>query len=327
MSEVKTIKPQKLTAGDTVAIISPSNIISHRKDEVEKACRNFEELTGLKTVLAPNALASHYYTAGTKQQRLDDFHWALNNPEVKAIIFSVGGNTAIELLKDLDYELIRSTKKIIAGISDATTLLDAITAKTGLITFLGIEFLDFAKQDMSYEVESIKKSWLDGDVGKIEQNKNWKDFKDLPTQYAGWETIRAGVASGKVAGGNFSSISQLRGTEYSQDFRGNILFIEGYMKAKKEIHQTLEQLKLWGVLEEISALVIGYYTGSDEPNRIGNDRTIKDIILETTEGFNFPVMKIGEVGHHVENLMLPIGATVSIDASSLLITVTETIVE
>jgi len=151
-----TIRPPKLHPGDLVAVISPSQPATVRlnQGDFEKTCRNFEKVTGLKTVLAPNALAEHYYSAGTAQQRLDDFHWALKNPDVKGIMFSVGGNTAIELVGKLDYELIRQNPKVITGISDATTLLNPIYAKTGLITFLGPEFTDFALEPMTYEVES-----------------------------------------------------------------------------------------------------------------------------------------------------------------------------
>lgn len=327
MPITSSIKPHKLKLGDTVAIISPSNVITHRQDALKIARKNFEQATGLKTVLSPNALASHYYSAGTKQQRLDDFNWALNNQDVKAIIFSVGGNTAIELLDGLEYELIKRSRKILSGISDATTLLNAITAKTGLITFLGIEFFDYADQEMAYETNSIIKSWFDGDVGEIFPNANWKDFDNLPSQYSGWQTIKPGMAQGTIIGGNHSGAMQLRGTQYAQNYAGGILFLELYKNNKKELHQKIEQLKLWGILTQINAFVIGYCLGSDDPGRLDNSRPIKDIVLEATEGYDIPIMQIGEVGHNVENFMLPIGATVEVDTENLTIKILEKVVE
>ena len=327
MQTYNSIKPHKLKPGDTVAIISPSNVIAGWTDKLEVARKNFEYATGLKTVLSPNALASHYYSAGTKQQRIDDFHWALANTDIKAIIFSVGGNTAIELLESLDYELIKKTRKIIAGISDATTLVNAITTKTNLITFLGIEFFDYADQDMRYETKSIMKSWFDGNVGEVLPNANWKDFDDLPTQYQRWVSIKPGNARGVIVGGNYNGVMQLRGTQYMQDFKDKILFLEGYKNNKKEIHQRLEQLKLWGVLNQVSAIVIGYFVNSDDPKLIGNERPIKDIVLEATVGYNIPIMQIGEVGHNVENFMLPVGALASIDTQKLQIHILENVVE
>ncbi len=311
------MKPNPLSPGDTVAIISPSDSIANRLERFSEACKNFESATSLKTVVSPNSTKQYHYSSGTRQQRLEDFDWALNQPEAKAIIFSVGGDTAIELIDGLDYKAIANKRKIISGISDATTILTAITAKTNLITFLGIEFLDYADQDMSYETNSIKDTWFGDAPRPLLPNPNWKDFNGLPTSYTGWRTIRPGKATGRIVGGNDTSYVQLRGSEYFLNPSSGILFIEGYHIPKVQIHKLLEQLKLWGTLDQINGLVIGYYVGSDNPERPGNERPIADIVLEATEGYNFPVMQIGEVGHNVENLILPIGAQIEMDAGRL----------
>lgn len=311
------MKPPKLHPGDLVAIISPSQppTSKHTLDDFEKARKNFEQATGLKTVLAPNALAEHFYSAGTVQQRLDDFHWALKKPDVKGIMFSVGGNTAIELVDKLDYELIKQHPKVIAGISDATTLLNPIFAKTGLITFLGPEFTDFALEPMTYEIESMKQAWFDGNMGDIKPNPNWRDFDGLPTSYKGWATIRPGVAEGHIIGGNYSCFTQLYHTEYAPDITGSLLVVECYKYSKRDIHGALARLKFWGAFDKISGLIIGYCIGSDDPGTKGNDRDMTELALEVTEGYDFPIMQIGEIGHNVENMMLPIGANARLDAT------------
>jgi muramoyltetrapeptide carboxypeptidase len=321
------IAPPKLHPGDTVAIISPSQppTVKYSPDEFEKACRNFEQSTGLETVLAPNALAEHYYSAGTIQQRLDDFHWALRNPQVKGIIFSVGGNTAIELVDKLDYELIKQHPKVIAGISDATTLLNPILARTGLITFLGLEFTDFALEPMAYEVESMKQAWFDGDMGKIKPNPDWRDFDDLPTTYKGWRTIREGKAEGRILGGNYSCFTQLYPTEYIPDIEGSLLVMECYKYSKRDFHAALARLRLWGAFDKINGLIIGYCLGSDEPSVKGNERDMAELVLEVTDGYNLPIMQIGEIGHNVENIMLPIGAQARLDATNKVFEILDTV--
>ncbi len=323
------MKPPKLRPGDLVAIISPSQppAAKYNQEQVKKACSNFEQATGLKTILAPNALAEHYYSAGTVQQRLDDFHWALKNPDVKGIVFSVGGFTCIELVDKLDYDLIKQHPKIIAGISDATTLLNPILAKTGLITFLGIELTDFGLEPMTYEAKSLKRAWFEGGIGAIQANPNWRDFDDLPTAYSGWETIRPGVAEGVIVGGNSVGFDQLYRTEYAPDVTGNILVLEFYKCGKQEIHGVLARFKLWGVLDKVSGLVVGYCLGSDQPGVKGNERTMKDLVLEVTSDYNFPVMQIGEIGHNVENIMLPIGARARLDATAKTFEILESVTE
>ena len=75
-------------------------------------------------------------------------------------------------------------------------------------------------------------------------------------------------------------------------------------------------LRLKGVFEKISGLIVGYNFNSDDPEVEGNERTLKEIVLETTENYTFPIMQIGEIGHYVENLILPLGAKASMDATN-----------
>lgn len=318
------MKAPRLQPGDLVSIISPSNTIAYKQKLVEKARANFETNTGLRTVLAPNALAEHYYSAGTPGKRIDDFHWALTNPDVKAIIFSIGGSTAVDLVDKLDYDLITSNPKIIAGISDASTLLNAIHTKTGLITFHGIEFLDFGRHEMAYTYESIKQAWFSDEPIIYHSNANWKDLDDTYTTYNGWETIREGVATGTLRGGNFRCFTQLRGTQYfNDDFSDAILVIEAYKWPKRHLHQALVDARLWGVLNNVRGLIVGYCLESDDPKQQGNNQSMKDLVLEATEGYDFPVMWVGEVGHNIENLVLPIGAQAHMDAINLTFEIAE----
>lgn len=310
-----------------MGLCSPSGTIAHKRELFEKAVRNFEQATGLKTLVAPNALAKHYYSAGTVQERVDDFHGLIKNLDIKAIIFSAGGDTAIDLLPSLDFDLIRKHPKIISGISDATTLLSPITAKTGLITFLGLELLDFANGDMPYVVDSIEKAWFQGEIGKIQANRNWCDFKNTHTSYRGWLTIRESMAEGTLVGGNLQSFLQLVGTQYELPFQDSILFFEAYRLAKKQIRKALMQLKLRGVFENIRGMIVGYNVESDEPSVIGNEQLMAETILEVVGEYDFPIMQIGEIGHWVENFLQPIGAEARMDATNLQLEILERVVD
>lgn len=301
------IKPARLRKGDTIGICSPSGTIAHKRELFDRAKANFERATGLHIIAAPNAFNRHYYSAGTPAERLADFHFLLGTDTVKAIIFSAGGDTAIDLVQYLDYERIRRSPKIIAGISDATTLLSSITAKTNLITFLGLEFLDFADYSMSYEREYIEKAWFSGRVGVIHPNQQWTDLHKTYHCYTGWQTIHEGAADGRLIGGNFQSFMQLAGTPYELSFPKAILFLETYRLPKKQIHKGLRQLKLHGVLDRIAGLVIGYCLESDNPQIIGNEQPLSETISEVTAEYDFPIMRVGEIGHCVENALQPLG--------------------
>ncbi len=131
---MKIIKPKKLQKGDTVAIVSPSNAVPEELKEKFNNGVKFLESLVLKVKIGKNALGRYYYSSGTVEERLSDIHEAFADKSVKAVIMSIGGNTANNLLDGLDFNLIRKNPKIFLGISDATTLLDPIFSKTSLIT-------------------------------------------------------------------------------------------------------------------------------------------------------------------------------------------------
>src|SRR5688572_11188747 len=105
------IKPPKLKAGDTIGLCSPSGTIAHKKDLFEKAKKHYERSTGLSIVVGPNAFDQHYYSAGMPEARLSDFSTFVDDPTIKAIIFSAGGDTAIDLVESLPYNDIRQNPK------------------------------------------------------------------------------------------------------------------------------------------------------------------------------------------------------------------------
>ncbi|MCK5211267.1 LD-carboxypeptidase [Candidatus Parcubacteria bacterium] len=310
------IKPPKLKKGNKVGLVSPSNPIKHRVEEYKKAKKRIENRLGIEIVPSKNAFKEFYYSAGTAEERVDDINAMFDNSEIKAILFSIGGNTAIDLVEKLNYDLIKKNPKIVCGISDATTLLNSITAKTGLITFSGMEYFTYAKEKMHYEFENMEKAWFNGEINEIKPNPKWTNFDKFQTQYNGWQTIKPGKAVGRLVGGNFSSYAQLLNTEYMTELQKNILIMETYMFSKNQIHQTLMQLRLKGIFKKISGFIVGYCTGSDNPDKQGNDRKIKDVLLETTKEYDFPIMEIGEIGHCVENIIIPIGAKATLDATN-----------
>lgn len=322
-----SIKPQRLRKGDKIGVISPSGQVQTRLELFDKALVFIKEKLGLEVVVSKHALGRHYYSSGTTKERLEDFHTMLKDSSIKAIIFSLGGATAIDLVENLDYKLIQQNPKIISGISDSTTLLNPIYTKAGLISFLGVEFTDIGNEKMDYQIEQIRKTWFEGYFGQIYPNPHWQNFDNLPTSYQGWQLIKNGKATGRIIGGNLNSFLQLYGTVYAPDLEKAILVFETYKWEKREIHQRLVGMKLHSIFKQISGMIVGYCLGSDDPEKIGNERSIKDLLLEVTEGYDFPIMQIGEIGHKVENIMLPIGAKATMDATNLTFSIDEPVVK
>lgn len=311
----KIIRPEQLRAGDRAVIVSSSSTIADRSEAADRARVKLESALGLKVEFAQHAFAQDYYSAGSIEQRRHDLMAAFTDPEVKAVFFSTGGATAIDVVDQLDYNVIAENPKVLAGLSDSSTLLNAVTAKTGLVTFHGFELLDFSGHEMQYTAQSAKQVWFDRWFGDYRHNPEWRDLEGDETTYQGWREIKPGSARGTAVGGNSDAVMQLVGTDYCPPLDGSVLFLETYRLQKRHIQALFATLRVKGAFDSITGLILGYCLGSDAPGT-GNERDIADIVLETTAGYAFPVLQIGEIGHQVENLILPIGAEIEFDTSS-----------
>ena len=64
-----------------------------------------------------------------------DFNAFIADPSIAGLLAMTGGSRANRILPWLDYDAIRRTPKFIGGFSDVTALINAVHARTGLVTF------------------------------------------------------------------------------------------------------------------------------------------------------------------------------------------------
>ena len=311
----KSIKPSKLTQGDTVGIISPSSpITEYLLPQFNQGIKTLEKL-GLHTKIAPHTFDKYYYSAGKREDRINDFNDMWDDPEVKMILLTLGGTTALQLVDGIDFELIKKHPKIFSGISDGTILLNAINAKTNLVTFHGPDLLfTFGQKITPMIKENMINTFFKGKIGKLEPNKYWENVLEPNIVYTGWNWLREGTATGELVGGHLNCFMQLLYSGYGPDVQGKILFLEGtgFISA---LDRQFTSLRLSGVFDKIAGLILGWFDGHALPDR-EKSRSVADVILEITENYSFPILEIGELGHNVENYTLPIGCQATIDSKT-----------
>ncbi len=313
---MKIIKPKRLQKGDTVAIVSPSGAVP---EELRGQFNNgikFLKGLGLKVKIGKNALGRYYYSSGTAEERLEDIHKAFADKNTKAVIMTIGGKTANNLLDGLDFDLIRKNPKIFSGISDGTTLLNPIFFKTGLITFHGPDLIFGFGLPMSPVIkENLVKSWFEGKVGELNPNPDWRGYDVLNKnkKYNGWQCIRKGKASGRLIGGNTTCLMTLENTEFRPNYKNSILFFEAFLPNINELDRVFTHFRQAKVFNEISGLILGHFYGAHDIGK-NKDREVKDVILEVAKNYTFPILEVGEIGHNVENYIIPIGCRATIDA-------------
>ncbi|MFC1640903.1 LD-carboxypeptidase [Patescibacteria group bacterium] len=320
---MKIIKPPKLKEGDTVGVITPSSyILEDLRSKFDIGIKVLEEEYGLKVKLGEHVFDQYFYSAGTAEDRLKDLHAMFRDQEVKAVIPSLGGESINQMLDKIDYDLIKQNPKIICGISDGSMLINAIHSKTGLITYHGPDVIfTFGRNQLPAIRENIRKSWFDGEVGQIKPLPKWEHEEDPKLTFEGWSSVRSGKASGTLIGGHLGVTMELELTRMMPDFKDAILFLEG-TDPVADIDRQLTALKLAGVFDKISGLILGWFEWRF-PKNDEEYREIRDIILEVTRDYDFPILEIGELGHNVPNYVFPIGCQATIDADRLYFSVDE----
>lgn len=117
--------------GDKIGIVACSNGLKESsRPEMEQLKITLENL-GLTPVFSEYLYAKDGTESGTRQQRAEALMKFYRDEEIKGIFDVSGGDLANGVLPWLDYETIAKSGKAFWGYSDLTTVVNAITAKTG----------------------------------------------------------------------------------------------------------------------------------------------------------------------------------------------------
>jgi muramoyltetrapeptide carboxypeptidase len=291
------IQPPYLSIGDTIGIMSPSSYVDEA-DIISGA--EVLKKHGFNVIIHPQATARHNQSAGTHEQKAEALHELVKNPDVKAIFFAGGGNRALHLLDYLDFDLIRTHPKIYMGFSDNTVLLNAITARTGIITYHG----------------PVVKRLVSNN--ELEFNLRLLKGEETIIPLSGAQILNTGNAQGWLIGGNLSAFRRLLGTTEMPDATGAILFLEETYEELSRIDAELCFLKRSGLLDKISGLIFGEFNNLQDTGRPFGF-SLEDIIAEHTTGLKIPVITNAPFGHGEKLYALPIGQKVKLDGTTLLL--------
>ena len=317
---MKKIYPEKFRKGDTIRIIAPSrslNVIS--KDNQKIAIENLEAF-GLKVEFGKNVPEEDDFRSSSIESRIEDLHDAFRDSNVKGIIAAIGGFNSNQLLKYIDWELVKTNPKIFCGYSDITALSNGIYSKTGLVNYSGPSFSTFGKiRDNKYTIDYYKKCLFCDNPIELEPSKTWdnrdwwKDQNNSETfENDGWRVIQEGEATGTIIGGNLCTLNLLQGTEFMPQFDGSILFIEDdYESNALNFDRDLQSLIHLPDFHKVKAIVIGRF---EVASKVTN--TLLDQVIKTKKELrNIPVISGVDFGHTSPMITFPIGGEVEISAS------------
>lgn len=290
--------PEKLKKGDTIGVIAPSNSIDEDdKLFIEKSSKLFEDL-GFEILLGDFVYSHSLGYGASPIEKATDINNMFSNKDIKAIFCVKGGENSNTTFDYLDYDLIKNNPKILCGFSDSTSLTNAITAKTGLITFSGPTFKSLTSWETDYSFKEVVKRFIDASL-------------DLGNPDDKFEILNPGIATGKLIGGNLSLTTQMVCGKYSLDFTDKILFIEelGFESSPERVSSCLYYMKQNGVFDKIKGLWIGNY---EHPSGYSLEKIVFDTLGNS---ISFPIIKSNNFGHIDKKTVIPIGTCAKIDTS------------
>lgn len=310
------IFPPYAHAGDRAVILSPASKID--KSFLAGAKKRLESW-GLKVVTAKHAGNENGTYAGSISQRLADLQDALDDERVKIILCSRGGYGAVHLVGKLDFSKFRRHPKWLIGFSDITALHNVfqqngfaslhapmarhltVEAENDYCTLALKDILFGHLQPCTAEAPEC------GNTGNKSGNGTFA--YTCPAH----KLNHTGTSTGILRGGNLSVFYGLRGTPYDIPAEGTILFIEDIGERPHAVERMMYNLKLGGVLEKLSGLIIGQFTEYMENEPPGKKlyASLADLVKE----YDYPVCFGFPVGHVTLNVPMINGAQVTLEVN------------
>ncbi len=295
-----------LKPGGGVAIVAPA---SSEPSKIDKAAQWLTS-RGFAVRVMPASrarLAAPFdYLAGTDTARRDDLHAAFAAPDIGAVWCLRGGFGATQLVDKIDYALLRAHRKPFIGYSDITALHAAIQRHAGFITFHGPMLTSDLLLNKQPPTETNVFAMIEGRITPGTWIKPPPDFA--------LSTLVAGVATGRLVGGNLALQCSMLGTAYEIDTKDAILFIEDIDETLPRIDRLLTQLRLAGKLSTLKGVLVGNFAEIGErPETGGIPGALYPLLYRIFKPLNIPVLANWPSGHCDPNLTLPLGAWMRLD--------------
>jgi len=340
--------PAKPKPGDRVAVVSPSAGLPERFPRpFELGLSRLRDEFGLIPVEYPTTRK----LGANPADRAADLHAAFADPQIKAIITSIGGEDEIRVLPHLDAELIRANPKPFFGYSDNTCLL-AYLYGLGIVGYHGgCVMVQYGRPGRMHPVTeaSMRAALFDaGDFGLTEvsaygdQESDWDDpatFEAEPAMETCdgwvWHNHAGRVAEGTSWGGNIETLAGLlmsaRAIPDAEHCRGGILILETSeeLPTGTEVYRILRAMGERGLLRQFFAVLfarpkawsLACRTTPEE--KVAYRADLHQAVLQGLAEYAPDAMAVLDVdfGHADPQLVIPYGGLIRVDATTHHITV------
>ncbi len=282
--------PPYLKKGDTIGMVCPAGFMPPEKWQTAVEVLQQE---GYKIRLGSTMHSkSENYFSGTDAERLADLQEMLDDSSVKAIFCGRGGYGMGRIIDQLQFKNFRKHPKWIIGFSDITVLHAHVNRQLKIVSL-------HAPMAAAFNEGEYANPYVQSLLAALRGEKSV--YRKAPHPYD-----KKGKASGRLVGGNLALVSHLIGTRSAYKTKDRILFLEDVGEQLYNIDRMMIQLKRSGMLENLSALILGGFTDNKDTDRpFGKD--IEDIFKELLDEYDYPICYGFPVSHDKENYALKVG--------------------
>lgn len=336
------VHPPKARPGDKVAVLSPSFAAPAAAPEVhEQALRRIQDVLGLVPVEYPTTRQ----LGASAEDRAADFNAAFRDPEIRAVLATIGGEDQITVVPHLDGDAVRADPKPFLGYSDNTNVLSWLWSQ-GVAGFYGgstqVQIGAGPALDPCHEA-ALRASLFTGerlevaDPGESEDlGRRWEDPAALveygdrePTEPWTWAGPSRSV-TGRTWGGCIEVMQWiLTAGRFPTDpavLDGGVLLLETSEEVipAREFGWILRSLGERGLLEAVDGVLVARPAASsfedrpDAAGRAAHRAAQRDAALEIIGRYNpDAVVCVGvPFGHTRPQWILPYGGEVTVDGAT-----------
>ncbi|MFN0061504.1 MAG: LD-carboxypeptidase [Myxococcaceae bacterium] len=283
------LKPLPLSPGSRVRVVAPAG--PFEREAFEAGVVHLR--ARYDVVFDDGVFAKQRYLAGDDAHRLTGLNEALGDENCRAVFCARGGYGAMRLLSRLNLE--RLPLRWLVGFSDITAL-HACWQKAGRVSAHGpvVTQLGRASEVVREQLFSLLES-------------------TRPAAAMSGACVVPGVAEGPLIGGNLSVLTRLLGTPFAPPFEGAVLLLEDVSERPYRLDRMWTHLALAGVFQKVRGVVLGQFMGCDEPS---GEYTAHDILEGLAKASGLPCAWGFPIGHADENVAVPLGVNVRLDATA-----------
>ena len=305
--------PRPLRPGDTIGVTAPSSGVDDRmRGRLDAAVAHLRD-RGYRVELG-DCLGAERVVSAPKEQRAAELTRMLTDPAIRAVVPPWGGETAIDLLDQVDWFALEAAEPTwLVGFSDLSTVLLPLSLRTGWATLHGSNLMD-----TPYDPPAGLLHWLDvaSATGPFTQRspgrfrgEGWDDYIGDPgvrtmslDREGSWSSLDGAPVdvTGRLIGGCIEIVCHVAGTPYgdvaaygrAHADEGLLVYLEACEQGAYDICRSLHGLRLAGWFEHASAVVIGRTRAPD-----ADLMTQREAVADALGGLGVPVVLDVECGH------------------------------